>query len=86
MYAIYFFPRDKKYDRNITQTSIYPLTTALNKNIKYKHFTVGRKFKKFQAKKIVKLNKSISRIFLDQIPFFAISKMPKNQFLNWEKV
>ena len=24
--------------------------------------------------------------FFDQIPFFAISKMAKNQFLNWEKV
>ena len=24
-------------------------------------------------------------IFLDQISFFAISKMAKNQFLNWEK-
>ena len=34
-----------------------------------------------------KSNKSISRIiFLDQIPFFAISKMAKNQFLNWVKV
>ena len=44
----------------------------------------ARKFKKFQAKKLVKSNKSISRI--GQIPFFAISKMAKNQFLNWEKV
>ena len=34
----------------------------------------------------VQSNKSISRIFFDQIPFFAISKMAKNQFLNWEKV
>ena len=24
--------------------------------------------------------------FFDQIPFFAISKMAQNQFLNWEKV
>ena len=24
--------------------------------------------------------------FFDQIPFFAISKMAKNQFLDWEKV
>ena len=24
--------------------------------------------------------------FFDQIPFFAISKMAKNQFLNWEEV
>ena len=34
----------------------------------------------------MKSNKSISRkIFFDQIPFFAISKMAKNQFLNWGK-
>ena len=31
-------------------------------------------------------SKSISRIFFYQNPFFAISKMVKNQFLNWEKV
>ena len=38
-------------------------------------------------KKLVKPNKSISRKnFFDQIPFFVISKMAKNQFLNWEKV
>ena len=46
------------------------------------------KFKIVQAKnKLVKTNKSISRkkIF-DQNPFFAISKMTKNQCLNWEKV
>ena len=45
----------------------------------------ARKFKKVQARKLVKSNKSISRIFFDQIPFFAISKMAKNQFLNWGK-
>jgi len=28
----------------------------------------------------VKSNKSISGIFFDQIPFFAISKMAKNEF------
>ena len=38
------------------------------------------------AKKLVKSNKSISRKFFYQNPFFAISKMAKNQFLNWEKV
>ena len=43
--------------------------------------------KKSGPKKLVKSNKSISRkTFFDQIPFFAISKMAKNQFLNWEKV
>jgi hypothetical protein len=30
--------------------------------------------------------KSIHEICFDQNPFFAISKMAKNQFLNWEKV
>ena len=33
----------------------------------------------------MKSNKSISRNFFDQIPFFAISNMAKNQFLNWGK-
>ena len=33
----------------------------------------------------MKSNKSISRKnFFDKNPFFAISKMAKNQFLNWE--
>ena len=43
-------------------------------------------FKKSMPKKFVKSNKSISRNFLDQIPFFAISTMAKNKFLNCEKV
>ena len=34
-----------------------------------------------QAKKLVKSNKSMSRNFFGQIPFFAISKLTKNQFL-----
>ena len=32
------------------------------------------------------INQFHKKKFLDQIPFFAISKMAKNQFLNWEKV
>ena len=33
----------------------------------------------------MKSNKSISqKFFFDQIQFFAISKMAKNQFLNWK--
>ena len=36
---------------------------------------------KSRTKKLVKSNKSIS-----QNPFFAISKMAKNQFLRWENV
>ena len=46
-------------------------------------FQWARKFEKVQGKKkLMELNKSISRknIF-DQISFFAISKMAKNQFL-----
>ena len=50
------------------------------KSKKTKSVKKGAKFKKVQS------NKSISRNFFDQIPFFAISKMAKNQFLNWEKV
>ena len=46
---------------------------------------MGQKIKKVEAKKLVKSNKSISRFFFDQIPFFAISKMAKNQFLYWKK-
>ena len=42
--------------------------------------------KKSRPKKLMKSNKSSSRFFFDQIPFFAISKMAKKQFLNWEKV
>ena len=50
--------------------------------------TVGQKIKKkSRPKKLVKSNKSISRKkFFDQIPFFAIPKVGKNQFLNWAKV
>ena len=43
--------------------------------------------KNSRPKKLMKSSKSISRKNLfDQIPFFAISKMAKNQFLKWEKV
>ena len=47
----------------------------------------ARKLKNVQAKKTrkIKINQ-FHEIFFDQIPFFAISKMAKNQFLNWEKV
>ena len=39
------------------------------------------KLKNSRQKKLVKSNKSISRMFLDHNPFFAISKMAKNQFV-----
>ena len=49
--------------------------------------TMGQEIYKSPGQKIVKSNKPISqKIFFDQIPFFDISKMAKNQFLNWEKV
>ena len=37
-------------------------------------------FKQVQAKKTREI-----KFQIDQIPFFAISKMAKNQFLNWGK-
>ena len=55
--------------------------------IVYTYHSRPEKLKKSRPKKLVKSNKSISRKnYFDQIPFFAISKMAKNQFLNWEKV
>ena len=44
------------------------------------YYTVGQKI----YESPVKSNKSISRFFFEQIPFLAISKMAKNQFLNWD--
>ena len=47
----------------------------------------SEKLKKSRPKKLVKSNKSIlPKNFFDQIQFFAISKMARNQFLNWKKV
>ena len=47
-----------------------------------------RKLKKSRPKKklVKKKINQFHEIFLDQIPFFAISKIAENQFLNWEKV
>ena len=44
----------------------------------------ARKFNKVGAKKTREIN--FTKYFIDQIPFFAITKMAKNQFLNLEKV
>ena len=51
-------------------------------------FTVwAKKFKKVQAKKTREIKQiNLTKKFFDQIPFLAISKMAKNQFLNWEKI
>ena len=58
-----------------------------NKNKFFWQSQWGRKLTNVQIKKIVKSNKSISRKnFFDKNPFFAISKMAKNQFLYGEKV
>ena len=58
---------------------INKLSTVLN----YNEHSGPENFKKSRPKKLVTSNKSISRKeFFDQIPFFAISKMNKNQFLN----
>ena len=64
---------------------IFSFTKKINYWAKICQFTEGQKIKKkLQGKKLVKTNKSNSRI--DQVPFFAILKIVKNQFLNWEKV
>ena len=57
--------------------------SAENKN-KYIFDPSGpENLKKSRPKKLVKSNKSISRNF-DKNPFFAISKIANNQFLNYE--
>ena len=49
--------------------------------------TVGQKIKKKSCQKNSRNQiNQFHEFFLDQIPFFAIPKMAKNQFLNWEKV
>ena len=42
--------------------------------------------KKYRPKKLVKKNLFHEKTFFYQNPFFANSKMAKNQFLNWKKV
>ena len=63
------------------------LNTGWDMNIQLKRSGYGpENFKKSRTKKLVKSNKSISRKkILDQNPFFAISKMAKNPFLNGGK-
>ena len=48
--------------------------------------TIGQKILKSPGQKFVKSNKSISRKIFGQIAFFAISKIAKDQFLNFKKV
>ena len=54
------------------QKSIFEVGKSLKLNVFHENL------KKVQAKKIVKSNE----FFFDQIPFFAILRMAKNQFLN----
>ena len=51
------------------------------------YFTASQKIKKSPGKKnLLNQINQFHEIFIDQNPFLAISKMAKNQFLNWEKV
>ena len=46
----------------------------------------SKKGPKSRPKNLSNLINQFHEFFLGQIPFFAISKMAKNQFLKWEKV
>ena len=48
--------------------------------------TVGQKILKSPDQKIREKKINFIKKFFDQNPFFAISKMGKNQFLNCEKI
>ena len=67
--------------------SLFSLGRSLPKlKVRITQCTWARKLKKVQAKKTREIKKiNSSKIVFDQIPFFAISKITKNQFLNWEK-
>ena len=72
----------------IAQPADYPGNCKFGKKfVKLSCHSGPEYIKKSRPKKLVKSNKSISRKkFFNQIPFFAISKMAKNQVLKWEKV
>ena len=59
-----------------------------NKSFIIRIVTAGQKIKKNPGQKNSwnQINQFHEKNFFDQIPFFAISKMAKNQFLNWEEV
>ena len=66
----------------LAKWSITPEETKSNYNYTFETYNRPQNLKKSRPKKLVKSIKSISRKkFLKQIPFFAISKMAKNQFL-----
>ena len=48
--------------------------------------TVGQKIEKSPGQKMCNQINQFHEKFFGQIPFFSISKLSKNQFLNWEKV
>ena len=72
------FPRSK--------IDFWPFLKLQNMEFGQKKFREkrARKFKKVQAKKKSWIQiKQFHEIFFDKFPCFAISKMAKNQFLNW---
>ena len=57
---------------------------SFNFHMEFQEFHSGpENLKKTRPKKLVKSNKTIN--FFYQIPFFAISKLAKNQFMTWGK-
>ena len=80
--------RCQQCNKNFRNTEILRYVLIILNYISNKYFCFTfhsgpENLKKFRPKKLVKSNKSISRKkSFDKIPFFAISKMAKNQFLN----
>ena len=80
------------YTSNVDEWHLFPFANyqqcmclyfeIISMNMKY---TVGQKIKKSPAQKNTwnQINQ-FHEFFFVQIPFFAISKMAKNQFLNWQ--
>ena len=71
----------KEYDEEFDSPSPPPIKRR-KKGKGINKYIVGQKILKTPGQKKNQFHKE----FFDQIPFFAISKMAKNQFLNWEKV
>ena len=70
-----------------TTTGEVNITQGICVKVRLKFHSRPENLKKSRPKKLVKANKAILRkIFLAKFHFFVISKITKNQFLNWEKV
>ena len=78
-------PTDLRWQFSAQSYLLNPLGSLLIWTLIYERTADQKILKSPGQKKLVKSNKSISRNFFDQIPFFAISKMAKNEFLNWKK-